>query len=77
MPELKKGTKVKVYSASLGDYLGIGEITEYEELCGDDWVATTPKIKIGKKIYRGYECWWIELSEAKRLEKSLEAKINA
>ena len=72
MAKLKKGTKVRVYSVSDNkDYLGVGEITGYEKLFGEGWEVDTPLINVEGILYRGYECWWIRLSEAKRIEKSL------
>lgn len=63
---MKKGTKVKIFSGNKETYLGIGTYI------GSD--GNMPKFKIKKKIYLGCECWWIKLSEAKRIEKQHKAK---
>ncbi|MFA7307635.1 MAG: hypothetical protein WC026_13285 [Hyphomicrobium sp.] len=74
---MKKGTKIKIYSTDQKDFLGIGEYIGSERVdfrfmgFGFIW---TPIFKLGRKKIKGSECWWIKLSEAKKIEKELLTK---
>ena len=58
---MKKGTKVRMFSGDQHKYLGIGTYIGSE--------MNMPKFKIKGKTLKGCECWWIKLSEAKKIEK--------
>lgn len=71
---LRKGRKVRVFSGDQKRDLGIWEY------CGAERIGSTfkkgrtipyfvPKFKQGRKRIRGYECWWVPLNIAKKLDK--------
>jgi hypothetical protein len=55
----------------IGEYIGSENLGFIEPL---KQIIKTPKFKIGKKIIRGYECWWIIKSEAEKIEKDVLMK---
>jgi hypothetical protein len=67
----KNITKVKVYSADQKTFIGIGKYVGAEKIQVWGWKAWTPKFKVGRNVYRGCECWWITLSEAKKIENKI------
>jgi len=67
---LRKGTKVKVFSSDKEHYMGIWEYDKAIKVAG--LRSLTPRFKQGKKRIHGYACWWIPLSVAKKIEKELK-----
>ena len=73
---LWKGRKVRVFSADQKRDLGIWEYCG-AEVVGQDWDNPrrrlfVPKFKQGRRRIRGYECWWIPLSEASKIERQVK-----
>lgn len=68
---LRKGTKVKVFSGLSKRYLGIWE---YDKAIKVGPGYFTPRFKQGKKKIHGYSCWWIPLSIAKKAEEKVKEK---
>lgn len=60
------GQKVKVFSGDGKTFIGAGKYIGSKD--------GIPKLKVGKKTYFGYECWWITESEAKKVEKKYHEK---
>ena len=73
---LRKGRKVKVFSAKSKHYMGIWE---YEKAVYTGfWFSCdepngvrmySPLFRQGKKKIHGYACWWIPVNVAKRRQK--------
>jgi hypothetical protein len=63
--KLWKGRKVEIYSVNQKEKLGIGVYIGSDRITGFRIKNLfTPKFRIGKRIIRGYECFWIPESHA-------------
>ena len=63
--EFPVGTKVKVHSADMKEFLGGGEIVAQETHFG---VSEVPRIQLDSGgIVMGFECWWepVDVEETK------------
>ena len=75
---LNKGTKVLITSViwngpmDKSKLLGKGTYIGYDRVHAWGQTFNTPKFRLGRKIIRGYECWWIPASVAQRSTKSKE-----
>ena len=68
---LWKGRKVKVFDVSQ-EYIGIGKYIDSQILeCGRLGKCWIPRFRINGKIYYGYDCWWIPLSDTRKLESGM------
>lgn len=73
---LWKGRKVKIFiidwSTNKRKCLGIGVYIKSRKVWfegTDKFAGYTPEFRIAKKKIYGYECWWIPLSIANKIEK--------
>ena len=75
---LKKGTQVLITSADQSKLLGKGKYIGYDRIHATDMGMTfnTPKFRLGRKIIRGYECWWIPLSVARRAGRKSHVHVQ-
>lgn len=74
MPRI--GQAVKVFSGDGKTFLGTGKYTGSVRADIFGMKLWIPKLKVGKKIYYGYQCYWITVSEANKVEKKLNIKIK-
>ena len=63
-----KGMKVEIWLQN--KMIGIGYYVGSEKIEIFGLKKWTPKFRLGRRIYRGYECWWIPVKEAERIKKS-------
>ena len=67
MYRMWKGRKAKIFASDGKTYLGIGKYVG-KRLREGFYVST---FKLGRKLVYGYECWWIPVSIAEKVEKEV------
>lgn len=69
MSKPRKGQSIKVFSPDQKQFIGKGKYIGSERVNIMGMKMWMPKLKVGRKTYYGYQCYWITVAEANKVEK--------
>jgi hypothetical protein len=67
--KVRKGQKIKLFSPDKKTELGVGRYIGSEVVGFRGFRFWIPKFKFGRKILRGYQCYWIPQGVAEKIKR--------